>query len=331
MISKIAHRINECSRGYNIGHLQETRKLLKGLSRRPGSEIFTDASISDEWAFHYGGRKELQFNIGYEDDCLRYGIAFSLEASQTLPNISLLFPKVLRLNQFIRENPRFFGEYQMWHYHSGARSSIGPVAEISANLLVPNTFIFIGKLIQENALDYPEILATFDELLTPYIYVEDERQIELVEFTPNTARPGFIFEPKERSLPQSRAYTLEEKSVNLEVRHSLIQDKLIQALVDTWGVEPVSAEQNIFGKKIDVVVKRNGEYDFYEIKTCGSAKACVREAFGQLLEYAYWPSCENAKNLVIVGEQRIDNQTAKYLEYLVARFQIPVRYEQVII
>ncbi|PKN12669.1 MAG: hypothetical protein CVU69_06445 [Deltaproteobacteria bacterium HGW-Deltaproteobacteria-4] len=326
MISEIAHKINELSHGYNIGGLQEIRKKLKGLSRRPGSEIFADASISNDWAFHYGGRKELQFNIGDENEGLRYGIAFSLEASQTLPDISLLFPKILKLNQFIRENPHFFSNYNMWHYHRNSRSPIGPVVEISANLLVPRTFIFIGK-IQESDEGYTEILTTFDELLAPYIYVEKEEVSGIIEFEQSNARPTFVFDPKASQLPQSKEYTLEERSVNLEIRHSILQGKLIQLLIDKWGKENVSAEQSIFGKKIDVALRRNNEFDFYEIKICGSAKACIREAIGQVLEYAYWPSGENAKNLIIVGEEPIDNQTEKYLKYLGDRFKLPIRYE----
>ncbi|MDZ4184704.1 MAG: hypothetical protein U1D97_06960 [Desulfuromonadales bacterium] len=327
MISHIAYKINELSHSYQIGELQEIRKKLKGFSRRPGSEIFADASISDDWAFHYGGRKELQFNIGYENEGLRYGIAFSLEASQTVPDISLLFPKVLKFNQFIRETPQFFSKYQMWHYHKDMRSAIGPVVEITANLLAPRTFIFIGKLIQESEEAYLEILSTFDELLIPYVYVEKEISSGIIEYEQSNTQPTFFFEPKTRQLPQSKEYTLEEKSVNLEIRHSLLQAKLIKLLGDEWGHENVSAEQSIFGKKIDVVLRRKKEFDFYEIKICGSAKACIREAIGQLMEYAYWPSVENAKNLIVVGEEPIDNQTAKYLQYLGDRFKLPISYE----
>lgn len=329
MISSIAYKINELSHSYQIGELQEIRKGLKGFSRRPGSEIFADASISEDWAFHYGGRKELQFNIGYEDEGLRYGIAFSLEASQTLPDISLLFPKVLKFNQFLRENPCFFSKHSMWHYHNDIRSAIGPVVEIPPNLLLPRTFIFIGKLIQESEEAYPEILATFDELLKTYIYVEKEGASGIIEFELKNDEPTFTFEPKPRQLPQSKKYTLEEKSVSLEIRHSLLQAKLIELLGDKWGHDNVSAEQLIFGKKIDVVLRRNEGFDFYEIKTCGSAKACIREAIGQLMEYAFWPSCENAKNMIVVGEEPIDSQTTKYLDYLCDRFKLPIRYEHI--
>jgi len=327
MIREIAYRINELSHDYKIGGLQDIRKSLKGLNRRPGSEIFADASISDEWAFHYGGRKELQFNIGYENEGLRYGLAFSLEASHTLPDVSLLYPKILKINQFIRENPGFFNNYRMWHYHKDVRSQIVPVVEISEKLLVSHTFIFIGKLVHIEDEAYIEILKTFDELLTPYIYVEKEAVSGVVEYEQSDYDYKFVFKRKPIQFCKKKEYTIEERAVNLEIRHSLIQEKLIDLLAEEWGADNVSAEQSVFGKKIDIVIRRNTEYDFYEIKTCGSAKACIREAIGQLMEYAYWPTGDNAKNLIIVGEEPADAQTEKYLAYLREKFKLPIHYK----
>ncbi|MCW3084023.1 MAG: hypothetical protein JWP12_1389 [Bacteroidetes bacterium] len=46
-------------------------------------------------------RKELQFNIGYDisEQFLRYGVAFSLEASRSLPNpVEVLQPKIQLFN-----------------------------------------------------------------------------------------------------------------------------------------------------------------------------------------------------------------------------------------
>ena len=155
MIRKIAYKINDLSRGFNIGTLQNIRTEIKKLERRPGSDIFKDSTIdkNDEWAFHYGGRKELQFNIGLEDEGLfRYGIALSLEASHTLPDITILYPKARRLNQFIRQHPDFFADYKMWYHQENGRSKIGPVKEISEDLLKLHTFIFIGKLQPDNKI-----------------------------------------------------------------------------------------------------------------------------------------------------------------------------------
>lgn len=49
--------------------------------RARGRAIGDSRTTFDSYAFHVGGRTELQFNIGLEsgDEDLRYGVAFSLE------------------------------------------------------------------------------------------------------------------------------------------------------------------------------------------------------------------------------------------------------------
>lgn len=325
-ISEIAHKINELSSGHAIGDLQTIRKKIKGMGRQAGSTIFHDDTIKDSegWAFHYGGRKELQYNIGEETEGLRYGIAFSLEPSQTLPDIELLFPKITRFNQFLRENPSFFKGYRMWHWQDG-RSDIYPVTEIGANLLVSNTFIFIGKLNEGDEIDYPAILKTFDELLTPYIYVEKGTASGIVEaeFQQET---DFKFSSGKRSLVFRRTHTTKEKYADLDVRHSLIQEKLAETLIAQYGKDNVSIENSCFGKSIDVVLRQGKEYIFYEVKTCGSAKGCLREALGQIMEYAYWPGIAHAKKIIVVGEPEIDPNTKNYLGYLNRTFALPLEY-----
>jgi hypothetical protein len=330
MISDIAYRINELSHGHKIGDLQSIRKEIKKLQRRPGSEIFHAETIYDEenYAYHYGGRKELQFNIGFEEEGLRYGIALSLESSQTLPDITLLYPNAKRLNQFIRQEPNFFNEYKMWHYQNGERSPIGPVKEISEDLLKPKTFIFIGKLQPENLIDFDKILTTFDELLKPYIFVEKTAESGIIEYEINENNE-FNFEVKSPKLPMKRDYSIEERSINLNIRHTLIQEELIKKLREKYGYSNVSPEHPIGSKKIDVVLKNGNEVIFYEIKVSGSAKACIRDAIGQLMEYAYWPDRKNANLLVVVGEEAIDDRTAKYLQYLNNSFSLSIQYEQI--
>ncbi|HUI91139.1 MAG TPA: hypothetical protein VLX68_02725 [Chitinivibrionales bacterium] len=330
MIRKIAYQINDLSHEYKIGNLQRIRKDIKKFKRRPGSDIFTDETIdkNDGWAFHFGGRKELQFNIGLEEDGFRYGIALSLQDSQTVPDISLLFPKAKRLNQFIRQFPDFFAEYQMWSHYGNERSNIGPVKEITEDLLKLHTFIFIGKLVDEKKIDLRQILQTYDELLKPYVFVEKVDNSEIIEFEQNEDGE-FSFEVKKRKLPKNREYTLESKSINLSVRHTLVQEKLMEILCKKFGYENVSAEHQIGGKKIDIVLKDGNKYVFYEIKMNGSAKACIRDAIGQLMEYAYWPNKQNADSLVVVGEEEIDSKTEVYLKHLNNKYNLPIQYEQI--
>lgn len=330
MIGDIAERINNLAKSYKIGQLQEIRKKLKGLDRRPGSSIFSNMTVSDEseWAFHHGGRRELQFNIGFEKEGLRYGVALSLEPSRTLPDISLLYPNARRLNQFIRQYPDFFSAYYMWHWVEEERSEIGPVTQINEGLLRPHTFIFIGKVQSRDSIDYRSILTTFDELIKPYVFVEKTDQSEIIEDEIDS-NDQFLFEPKKAKRAQKAKYTLEQRSVNLSIRHSIIQEKLSNQLIAVHGRDKVSVEQKVCGKKIDIALKVDGSYHFYEIKTNDSAKACIRDALGQLMEYSHWPGRTLAEKLIVVGEKKIDDKTMKYIAYLKERYHIPIEYEKV--
>src|SRR5947207_13697936 len=118
-IPAIAKKLNQLATPHPIGKLQEIRTQLKKLNRRPGDKIFSTHTTFDDWAFHHGGRTELQFNIGVDgdnNDDLRHGAAFSFELSQTLKSIDVLVPKVKFFNDFMELNVGELRDMRMWHY-----------------------------------------------------------------------------------------------------------------------------------------------------------------------------------------------------------------------
>jgi len=84
-----------------------------------------------------------------------------------------------------------------------------------------------------------------------------------------------------------------------------------------------------YATSVDVVVKRNNGYWYYEIKTSKSPRACLREALGQLLEYSFWPGAQEANRLVVAGETAIDKEGEEYIKRLKERFSLPIEYEQI--
>jgi len=116
-IADVAAKLNEMASSHLIGQLQDIRKALHGFDRRPRDKIFSGQTTFENWAFHHGGRTELQFNIGRETsetgEVLRHGIAFSFETNQTLPLIDVLVPKAGLFNDYLRSNPDDFGDMRM--------------------------------------------------------------------------------------------------------------------------------------------------------------------------------------------------------------------------
>jgi hypothetical protein len=330
-IHAIANKINELAPPHPIGKLQEIRTQLKKLKRRPGDKIFSTQTTFDDWAFHHGGRTELQFNIGYADgdnnDELRHGVAFSFETSQTLKSIDVLVPKVKFFNDFMELNAGEFSDMRMWHYDDG-RSVDRPPGPIPSGLVTEGIFVFLGNRQPGKKIDYQTILNDFDRLLPLYLYVESRGETAPVPL-PKT---GFNFKAGASKKVKTAKATLPEKELDLDLRHNLLQEALYQRLASKYGKDNVRTEQpSGVGTLIDIVVKMKDEYWFYEIKTALTPRACLREAIGQLLEYGFWPGAQEPTRFIVVGESPIDKDGLEYLSRLRKRFSLPFEYEAIAI
>ncbi|PVE25791.1 hypothetical protein DC522_03185 [Microvirga sp. KLBC 81] len=326
-----ALELNRRAPSFRIGKLQELRTRLKSLKRRPGNTIFSHQTIFDEWAFHVGGRSELQFNIGIEgvhgQATIRYGVAFSFEPSRSLPSIDLLVPKAARFNEFLRLYPDLYDDMRMWHYLRSHRSSDYPPTIILPELVQPGIFIFLGRREEADSLDYDSVLRTFDRLLPLYEYVEGGQGAQ-----PTIEPTGTVFKFKAGCSPKASttAATQVQRQLDVSLRHNELQTALYEHLVTKHGADSVGTELvSGNGARIDVVLRSADGYSFYEIKTAGSPRACIREAIGQLLEYAFWPGAQKASRLIVVGEPPLDNDGREYLRRLNERFPVPLVYKQV--
>lgn len=178
-IKQIAERLNEkaITEGFKIAALPELRKKYLGKKQLP-SKIFTYHTIFERYAFHHGGRDEMQFNIGNEDlkegkKYSRYALCFSLEASHSLPNpVQDLEPFRKRFNHCIEAHPEFFDGFEMWYYQDERHGNYKP-QKISDTWFRLDAFICVGKVIEKpieelNEDDFATILEGFDKLLPIY-------------------------------------------------------------------------------------------------------------------------------------------------------------------
>jgi len=109
--------------------------------------------------------------------------------------------------------------------------------------------------------------------------------------------------------------------------HDEMQLSLYNSLVAVHGPDRVSCEEETSsGRPADIIVSLPDGYELFEIKTALAPRDCVRQALGQLLEYAYWPGSPRFSALWIVGPSPIDSEAQKHLDGLRERFGIPVNY-----
>lgn len=337
IIKEIAEQINNQSKNFEIGKLQEIRTKIKNFKKQPAKVIFHNKTIfdkeNDSYAFHYGGRKELQYNVGIENDNIRHGVAFSLKRGRNLRDVTILYPKIQRFNEYLRLYTKEYSDMMVRYYDYGTKKWFmnHKAGIIDSNIAQREVFIFLGKFQKGKGVamsgDYvTEVLRDFDRLLPLYIYVESESMIkpEMEEVQGLRFLAGCTVKKKATKV------TKKEIVLDIDLRHNLLQEKLYDLLVKKYGEESVGTEcLTVGGKKIDLVVNRKDGVIYYEIKTALTAKTSIRESLSQLLEYSYWPGGSEASKLVIISEASLDNEADQYLKTLRQKFSIPVYYEQV--
>ena len=328
-IRELAEELNRQSVDFKIGNLQEMRVNLHGLKRTPGRSIFGTQTIQDGYAFHVGGRKELQFNIGFEarneGEMIRYGVAFSLEPSQTLPSPEPLLPKILRFNVYVTERLENLPGFVMWHQekNNDYPSEDRPVGPIPDDIVESGVFIMLGTRVAIDDVDVREILAVYDSLLPLYYYVEGSEQSPAFtmepDFTPGC--PDFIESTKARHKGQT---------VDVALRHQTLQIALYKHLCQEAGCKNVRMERQLkIGVSVDGVVLRNGKQTFYEVKVASSVRSCVRAALGQLIEYCHWPSSDRAIEMIVVGEAWMDSDSRADLGLLRQKYGLSIWYRRI--
>lgn len=326
-----ADEINATAVNYRMRDFQEIRKKLKGLTKVKTKKIFSDQTVHDDWASHSGGRTELQFNIGFHTHPLfRYGMAFSLQASQSLPNPLDLAPKIHRFNQYFQANRGELNDLIFYHYCRFNEPPVSldmPLEAIPVELIQPEYFLFFGKTTPTNEVTSDEVLFLFDRLLPVYEFVEGNSKLAV---HPANLKKGFKFKPGCNPKPFATMMQTSAEKREMSLRHNKLQEALHRVLVKQYGEDHVGTEQDSGrGSRVDLVVQDGKKYHYYEIKTNPNVRACIREGISQLLEYSYWPGGNEAESLIIVSENFLTKDAEVYIAAFRKRFNLPVYYQTI--
>ena len=324
-IRDVALEINRQSANHPIGRLQEFRRIIRDQATHTNS-IFSETTIfnDDDYAFHDGGRHELQFNIGFEDDdSVRYGVAFSLEPSRSHPDLSELLPKIDRFNYYVRVNLEVFYGLRMWYSGDSQRREFDFPVQIDNQMSQHRNFIFIGRVCSSDSIDYSDILSTFDRLLPLYIFVEGKDELSLAVQSESAFIAGHT--TRQNVTKSSRSGGV----IDVALRHNELQSALYTMLSKEYGANCVREEYPLdCGGRVDIAVNGPNGLSFYEIKVAPSARSAIREALGQLMDYCYWPNTIRAADLVVVAEPRATPDTISYLEGLRKSTSKEIHYRQ---
>lgn len=105
---------------------------------------------------------------------------------------------------------------------------------------------------------------------------------------------------------------LAEREIIITKRHNILQQEVYDHSVAKYGIENVLMEDN----NVDLRVERPETVDFYEVKIASSAMYCIRQALGQVLEYAYKDDTKKRKRLIIIGNHEADKSVLNYIAFL---------------
>jgi hypothetical protein len=118
------------------------------------------------------------------------------------------------------------------------------------------------------------------------------------------------------------------KSTTYDPRHVILQNALYDHLCDVYGKSVVNYEYRDEYSFVDLVLRPKNEVWFFEIKMAPTAKSCIRDAIGQLLEYGIYPDQQRASKLLVVGDGRPDKNDVLYISHLRAKFKLPIYYRR---
>jgi hypothetical protein len=109
--------------------------------------------------------------------------------------------------------------------------------------------------------------------------------------------------------------------------HGAMQKILRQELSDEFPHATVRCEVG----GVDVLLETDRERVFFEVKSELCTRRVIREALGQVMEYAFYRPHDDDRDvrLVVVGRSAASKDDLAYLQMLKAKFCIPVDYRQV--
>ncbi len=226
-----------------------------------------------------------------------------------------------------KESEKVYRKYKQNGWYKEMLSQLNQVGaniEEFKNFVTPDIFSVVRyKPSSLYLLDEPTEFSANDPAVTSNYYNLKNKIME-----PNLEiTKGFEFKAGHNAGNDSskRSYGAHKGKVSLI--HNQLQTALYEKLVNRFGVKCVGTEvQCGSGNRIDVVLKEKSKYSLYEVKVMNNAKSCIREAFGQLMEYAFYYDEINIHKLVVVSPHVINKRDKQYLQRINERFGFNLEY-----
>lgn len=184
----ISEALEEYIRGTELGSFYQRRAALHGKPYSKRKLFATRRGVNGDftgWGIHFGGRSELQFNIGFEEDgrYFRYGVAFSLEKGPYFSDpVAILRSKIDAYNRLVSSNPGLLSGQVLWLHDRGGIHREPSMQTIPDGWVKEGNFIFIGERVnaQKNGVTAEQLrraVKVMNQLLPLYEQIESSKPI----------------------------------------------------------------------------------------------------------------------------------------------------------
>jgi hypothetical protein len=139
---------------------------------------------------------------------------------------------------------------------------------------------------------------------------------------------NFNFQSGKASNTAEYTKTYSKKDTQVKRRHSEITNDLYDHLIAIGEKEGnISVEKTrVGGAIVDVVLKKDNYFELFEIKTSNTALKNIREALGQIFEYALFDGKVKCLRLVIVGPANLKPNEREYFIRLTNLMKTKLEY-----
>jgi len=118
-----------------------------------------------------------------------------------------------------------------------------------------------------------------------------------------------------------------KKVFNSDCEYDPYHDQMQNAIFELLKTSQYDYKKVFIEKgRVDLKAKtQQDRWHYFELKT-DNPKQSIRKALGQILEYAYFPDTEKADKLIIIADEKPNQDVIKYLDHIRTMFELPISY-----
>ncbi|MBC8753569.1 hypothetical protein H2O64_02725 [Kordia sp. YSTF-M3] len=183
------------------------------------------------------------------------------------------------------------------------------------------------------AIIYEEPILLNQDLLKIHRFIpnkiKDEIELAINEIETSFKKPKIKFESGNGTGSNSYSQSISGGKRNVNRTHADITNDLHEYLTNSkvYKKFEISTEKTRVGNNlVDCAAKSEDEYILFEVKTTNSVLTNIRQALGQIIEYALLDTSLNVNKLIIIGPAIPNERDLVYFQNLKEQLKLPLQY-----